>query len=197
MAFYRCIGGNGGGGVTPTDITPSDSSPVALSANGVYRALAAGYAIESEPESVTPSAEGTAFSAGINKMTSAGYAYDSQVTPGFPYKKSGTLEDFTSNNQEQSVNTGLTEIKYFYVEGTSNSNANLGSAWLDTDRPFAKQVATYSTTGATQAVNSGSGTTITTNSAALKISGISGGTVTIKSGNATSYQYKNVKWYAG
>lgn len=201
MAFYRCIGGNGGGGVTPTDITPSDSSPVALSANGVYKALAAGYAIESEPESVTPSAEGAAFSAGINKMTSAGYAYDSQVTPGFPYTKSGTLADFTSVNQEQSVDTGLSSIKYVYVEGWAYSGTILQSAWLDKDKSVAKQVAIYSNTGGTPATGITSGSDadglITGNTGQIKVSGISGGTITIKTGNSNNYLSKNVKWYAG
>lgn len=110
MAFYRCIGGNGGGGVTPTDITPSDSSPVALSANGVYKALAAGYAIESEPESVTPSAEGTAFSAGMNNMSSAGYAYSEQPSAG-PYSE--TYSDLTANSSK--TVTGLTVGKHYLV----------------------------------------------------------------------------------
>ena len=110
MAFYRYIGGNGGGGVTPTDITPSDSSPVALSANGVYKALAPGYAIESEPESVTPSAEGTAFSAGMNNMSSAGYAYSEQPGGG---SYSETYSDLTSGTSKSI--TGLIPGKHYLV----------------------------------------------------------------------------------
>ena len=110
MNFYRCIGGNGGGGVTPTDITPSDSSPVALSANGVYKALAAGYAIESEPENVTPSAEGTAFSAGMKNMSSAGYAYSERPSGG---TYSETYSDMTSSSSK--TITGLTVGKHYLV----------------------------------------------------------------------------------
>ena len=116
---------------------------------------------------------------------------------GFPYTKSGTLPDFTANNQEQSVDTGLSSVKYIYVEG-STSNM-LGCAFVDLDRPHAKQIATYSSTSATSAVNSGTNTTgvITANSAPLKVSAINGGTITVKCGNNAAYQYKNVKWYAG
>ena len=178
-------------------ITPSNSTPPQLTANGAYSVTSAGYAIESNPASVTPSAEGTAFSAGINKMTSAGYAYDSQVTPGFPYKKSGTLADFTTANQEQSVDTGLSEVKYVYVEGSNSSI--LAFAQLDMDRPRTKQIAYYGVVTATNATQSGSDANglITANNAYLKISNISGGIITFKGGNAANYLYQNVKWYAG
>ena len=118
---------------------------------------------------------------------------------GFPYTKSGTLSDFTANNQEKTVNTGLSSVKYFYVEGFGNNGANYGTAWLDTDRAWAKQVATNSTSSGTAAINSGTSSTgvITNNSAHLKVSGISGGNVTVKCGNGTATQYKNCKWYAG
>lgn len=109
MALYRCIGGNGGG-VTPTDITPSDSSPVAMAQNGVYKALASGYAIESNPASVTPSADGAEFSAGINKMTSAGYAY-SERPSGSTYAEK--YSDLTSNTSK--TITGLTVGKHYLV----------------------------------------------------------------------------------
>ena len=49
MAMYRC------GSVSPTPITPSDSSPAALTSGTVYEPTASGYAIESSPTSVTPS----------------------------------------------------------------------------------------------------------------------------------------------
>ena len=118
---------------------------------------------------------------------------------GFPYTVQGTLPDFTANNQEQTVSTGLSSVKYFYVEGFGNNGANYGMAWLDKDRTWAKQVASYSTASSTQATNSGTSSTgvITGNTAHLKISGISGGNVTVKCGNGTATQYKNCKWYAG
>lgn len=79
---YQSVLG-GGGGVTPTNITPSDSSPAAMLQNGVYKALASGYAIESY-QNITPSAEGASFNAGIAKMASGGYAYsDIPVISGY------------------------------------------------------------------------------------------------------------------
>ena len=119
----------------------------------------------------------------------------------FPYafKVSGTLPDFTTANQEQSANTGLSEIKYIYVKGISPNGNVKGQAWFDVNRSAAKQVATYSTSSSTNAINSGTNATgiITANGAQIKISGISGGTITIKDGNSTNYAYKNVEWYAG
>lgn len=126
MAFYRCIGGNGGGGVTPTDITPSDSSPVTLSANGVYKALANGYAIESNPASVTPSADGAEFSAGINKMTSAGYAY-SERPSGATYAEK--YSDLTAN-KSKSI-TGLTVGKHYLVLAYFVTSTNLAVGRYD------------------------------------------------------------------
>lgn len=82
MALYRCIGN--GGGVTPTDITPSNASPATLSADGVYHATAAGYAIASY-NSVTPSnSSPVALTSGdVDKMGGAGYAIESysDITP--------------------------------------------------------------------------------------------------------------------
>lgn len=117
---------------------------------------------------------------------------------GFPYTKSGTIPDFTTANQEQSVDTGLASVKYIYVEGISNSNM-LGCAFVDLDRTFAKQIASYSSTSATNAANSGTSASgvITGNTAQLKVSAINGGTITIKDGNGANFIYKNVKWYAG
>lgn len=67
--------------VAPTimSITPSNSSPVSMSANSNYKPTAAGYAISSySSTSKTPSSTGTYFSSGWNRMTASGYAYSSQ-----------------------------------------------------------------------------------------------------------------------
>ena len=82
MALYRCIGN--GGGVTPTDITPSNASPASMSADGVYKATAAGYAIESYNSKTPSNASPVALVSGeIDKMGGAGYAIErySNVTP--------------------------------------------------------------------------------------------------------------------
>ena len=119
----------------------------------------------------------------------------------FPYAftVSGTLPDFTAANQEQSVNTGLSEIKYIYVKGITPNGTIRGQAWFDVNRSAAKQVAAYSSSSSTVAVNSGTNATgiITANGAQLKVSGISGGTITIKDGNNATYVYKDIEWYAG
>lgn len=114
---------------------------------------------------------------------------------GFPYTKSGTLSDFTSANQTQSVNTGLSEVKYVYVEGSNGTV--LAFAQLDMDRTKMKQVAIYGTGSTINTAHSGNAADgmITANSAFVKVSNISGGTITFKGGN--SYLYQNVKWYAG
>ena len=106
---YQSVLGSGGG-VTPTNITPSDSSPAAMAQDGVYKALANGYAIESNPASVTPSSSGAAFSAGINKMTSSGYAY-SERPSGTTYAEK--YSDLTSNTSK--TITGLTVGKHYLV----------------------------------------------------------------------------------
>ena len=193
----------GSGGVTPTNITPSDSTPPAMSADGVYKATAAGYAVASEPESVAPSEEGTIVSAGIKRVTQIGYFYDDYQQSGFPYTKSGTLSDFTTVNQEQTINTGLSEVKYVMLEATAYNGTFFDQTVLDMDRSWCKQIAVYTNaSGATSGVNSSgnsadgliSGSTV---SGTLKITGISGGTITVKGANGANYLQKNVKWYAG
>lgn len=82
MALYRCIGN--GGGATPTDITPSNASPASMSADGVYKATAAGYAIESYNSKTPSNASPVALVSGeIDKMGGAGYAIESysSITP--------------------------------------------------------------------------------------------------------------------
>ena len=78
MAFYRCMGGNGGG-TTPTSITPSNSSPAAMTSGGVYQPTANGYAIASY-DSKTPSdsTPPSVASGDIVKMGGAGYLYETQ-----------------------------------------------------------------------------------------------------------------------
>lgn len=69
-------------GYQPTSITPSDSSPVAVSSGGIYQMGGNGYAIESQPTSITPSNSSPVFLAtdGIYKTSSSGYAISSYAT---------------------------------------------------------------------------------------------------------------------
>ena len=64
----------------PSTVTPSDSSPVALTSGAIVKMGGGGYAIESNPASVTPTAAGAAFNAGINNMSTGGYAYSQRPT---------------------------------------------------------------------------------------------------------------------
>ena len=72
---YRSVLAGGGAG---TPITPSNSSPPALSAGNIYKPGSSGYAIGSY-SNISPSSSGTYFSSGMKKMSSSGYAYSSQA----------------------------------------------------------------------------------------------------------------------
>lgn len=156
------------------DKTPSDSNPPLLYKNRVYR----------------PSENG--------------YLFASNVFYGPKYTKKGTLPDFTAINTEQTIDTGLSSITYFYIEAKV-VGANLTNirhrTWLDTTQTANKQIGTQNniTNTTTSAANSGTDANgvITGNSIYIKVSGISGGVVTIKTGNNVSYLHKDIVWYAG
>lgn len=69
---------------TINSITPSNSSPAAMSSGSNYSPTAAGYAISSY-SSVTPTSSGAAFSSGMVKMNGNGYAYSSRPSSGYNY----------------------------------------------------------------------------------------------------------------
>lgn len=84
-----------------TAITPSNASPAAMTSGERYTPGANGYAIESYAD-VTPSSNGAAFSAGINKMSAAGYAYSARPSGGVlrtiaTERKSNTVSNFTDS----------------------------------------------------------------------------------------------------
>ncbi len=84
-----------------TAITPSNASPAAMTSGERYTPGANGYAIESYAD-VTPSSSGAAFSAGINKMSAAGYAYSAKPSGGVlrkiaTQKSSSTNQNFTDS----------------------------------------------------------------------------------------------------
>lgn len=186
-----------------TEISPSDETPIPLSSTVVYKPRNNGVAVGSVKARAADDTDPPYLDVGyIYKIqTTGGYLYATQQTSGFPYTKSGTLADFTSANQEQSIDTGLSSITYFWVQGypVNYQTTNISTTWLDTTRSFSKQIATNSTSSATSVVNSGTNASgvITGTGIQLKISAISGGTVTIKTGNSNAYIHKNVTWYAG
>lgn len=87
MAFYRASMGGGG---SATSITPSNSSPVALTANTPVNPTTAGYAIESY-SSKTPSSSPSSVSSGdIVKMGGSGYLINSYSSSSISPGSSGT-----------------------------------------------------------------------------------------------------------
>lgn len=71
---------------TPTNITPSNTTPPALSIDVPVNPKGTGYAIQSY-SNVTPTSSGAYFSSGFKKMSSSGYAYSQQP----PKTKTGTF----------------------------------------------------------------------------------------------------------
>lgn len=76
--------------VIPTDITPSNSSPVSMASGSAYKPSASGYAISSY-SSVSPSSSPTTLSSdSIYKMSSGGYAINSYSSSSKTPSSSGT-----------------------------------------------------------------------------------------------------------
>ena len=100
---------------TITSITPSNSSPVSLSSGSNYSPTANGYAIDSY-SSISPSSSGTYFSSGMKKMSSSGYAYDSQQS----VCKVGTAT--LSGSATTTVTLGF-KPKYLAIRITNSSQA--------------------------------------------------------------------------
>lgn len=120
----------GGSGVivdsipTPTSITPSDSNPVVLTADTPVNPTTSGYAIASQPQSVTPSASGATFNSGIVNMSSGGYAYSQQPSSGYTLLKT---EQLTFSSKTATL-TGLTVGKeYMLIISFGWSNNNTGT----------------------------------------------------------------------
>ena len=98
-------------------ITPSDSSPVALTNERYYKMGAGGYAIASNPTSITPSASGTYFSSGIKKMTASGYAYTSAQ------KRTASGIQAMSTSAQTKITCGF---KPNYIMAYATSSTSLG-----------------------------------------------------------------------
>lgn len=111
-SIYK-MGGAGKAVASVTDITPSDSSPASMSSGSVYKAGAAGYAIESNPTSITPSSSGTAFSAGITKMESSGYAYTESSGETTLWTNSAPSNNFYSSTV--TLSQSIANFKYIIV----------------------------------------------------------------------------------
>ena len=123
---YQSVLG-GGGGVTPTNITPSNSSPAAMSQNGVYKALASGYAIESY-QNITPSAEGASFNAGIAKMASGGYAYSERPEYSSYTNPQSSTSTVSSSYTISNKNGKKLLVFLFYTVGSATAYNRLDGA---------------------------------------------------------------------
>ncbi len=140
---------NPSGGGSGTEITPSNSSPVALTNGETYTTNGNGYAIQSYTSktpssspssvssgdivkmggsgylinsysSVTPSSSGTYFSAGMKNMTSSGYAYSSNPSGGTP--KMLAIASGTGAGVQVSVSNNAKSTLYA-VTTTASTNA--------------------------------------------------------------------------
>lgn len=112
----------------PTAITPSDSSPVSMAAGAAYKPSTAGYAIASNPTSVTPSANGTYFSSGIKRMTSSGYACTSQPA----VAKAGVVSSLSTSGNT-SINLGF-KPKYIAYTYTNSAFSTLHAIGIYDER---------------------------------------------------------------
>lgn len=109
---------------TINSITPSNSSPAAMSSGNNYSPTAAGYAISSY-SSVTPSSSGASFSSGMVKMNGNGYAYSSRPTPTPSetelWTNSAPTSDFSSGTQTVSNMSSYDYIKVYFKPTKSSS----------------------------------------------------------------------------
>ena len=186
----------GSGGATPTSITPSNSSPVALTANTPVNPTAAGYAIESysskTPDDSTPP---TVASGDIVKMGGAGYLYETQQ--GGVNLKTGTVAIAATTSTEYTINTGLNSITRFGLHAYSNK-ANYGKAmqfynqWDSSDPTMQYVLSKYSSNGG----NTYTDLTSTSIATAITIESVSGGTVKIKSPSNTNWNDLSLEWWA-
>lgn len=144
--FHGKDGAQTTGTFTPTSITPSSSAP-AMTANNVYQPTTDGFAIDAyNPDAVIPSANGTYFPSGFNKMTTSGYAYDNpvytaigtfqgstsvrrKITLGFKPKYLAIMPATTSESYRYAYiyNQDISTTQYFLALGTGTSWDNLNS----------------------------------------------------------------------
>ena len=133
---------------TITSITPSNSSPVSMTANNNYKPSANGYAISSY-DSVTPSSSGIYFSSGIKKMASSGYAYSSQQSL-YNLAKAATVKNGGTGSATQSF-TAVVNRRYLVIAvrfSSSGTASNAGiSSGATVDTQFINNQSSYSGQG--------------------------------------------------
>lgn len=125
--FYKSDGTRKSGSIIMNALTPS-SDGQNITANTVYRASASGYAINNY-ENIIPSASGTEFSSGFNKMSSSGYAYSEKPSGGNIIKvsRSGTntvttVEEIPVDANYVTVNSWMGTYKWFHFMASATDN---------------------------------------------------------------------------
>jgi hypothetical protein len=132
--------------VAPTinNITPSDSSPVSMSANSNYKPSKKGYAIESYDNSVTQSAmaNGAYFPSGMVKMPIAGYAYSSrpQMTETTLWTNSSPTSAFVS--QDVTLSQDIDNFDYLKITVRASTTTSTSIGVIISVSDFKKTVTT-------------------------------------------------------
>lgn len=180
----------GSGGVAPTSITPSDSSPVAMSSGGVYQPTANGYAIESQPESKTPSdtSPASVTSGSIVRPSASGYLYATNHSIG----ACGNPSDVTGNAQTLTINTGLPSIRRFFIYyiGNTGNTANCFTTY-NADISTTNYISYSGANAYNKEIGTASGYAY-----AASVDSISGGTITLKTGANNAAAIKSAWWVA-
>ena len=126
-SIYK-MGGAGKAVASVTTLTPSDSSPATITSGTVYKASANGKAVASVTD-VTPSALGTSFSAGINKMSSAGYAYTEKPSVSITTLWTNASPTGNFDGQEITLSSGISTYDYIRI-GFRVSKTNSKEAYV-------------------------------------------------------------------
>lgn len=111
-------------GVTPTPITPSNVSPVALTSGSAVTPTANGYAIESY-SNISPYEGGAITSGGIYKATTSGYAIGEE--PETLAAGSGTDETIVNGKYYHAVGNGVAIQEYTNITPSNSSPVSLSS----------------------------------------------------------------------
>lgn len=208
----------GGGG---TEITPSNSSPVALTNGETYTTNGNGYAIQSYTSktpssspssvssgdivkmggsgylinsysSVTPSSSGTYFSAGMKNMASSGYAYSSRPSANV---KTGSFTGIAAAGT-YTIQVGFTPKLVFIYDATNNQGSKNKSAfWASDGMPTDKYIGLYgSGSGGAGVGNLTISSMTATVSYGAKIASVSSNSVQFQTGTNTAWNYSSITW---
>ena len=211
---------------SPSSITPSNASPVALTANAPVNPTASGYAIESYSsaqltyDSDYDFAIGTIFknagsypgkiirSRGTITPSAEGTAFNNSgwykmTTGGYAYSAkpssgaSGTVTDTVGNAQTVTINTGLSSISKFALRCEGNSQGNYHADVFWTSSDSSNyEGGTFSGAGSVSGIYNVKALDTAVHIYCPTLVSISGGTVTLKTGANAASAIKNGWWVA-